>query len=170
MSLETLLLTPSGRIGRKSFWRGYLFLILAAFLISIPISVWTAWALDNMPKEDAEMRSNLMSWAAQAALFYPGLCLTVKRLHDHGRTGWWYVVPTVVMVVTIGLAVMIGGPEVLSKDAPAGPSPALGILMGGMLIALTMMVTMLIYLGALPGEKDANRFGPPEAPPEPTRP
>jgi uncharacterized membrane protein YhaH (DUF805 family) len=68
----------SDRSSRSAYW----FWTLFAFLVSIVTS-----AIDYLlfPHMDFSPLQSL----AGLALFLPGLAISVRRLHDLDRTGWW---------------------------------------------------------------------------------
>jgi uncharacterized membrane protein YhaH (DUF805 family) len=74
--------------------------------------------------------------------------ICVPRLHDIGRSGWWIAAP---------LALEVGGAIVAVLYLPENIDAVIG------LIAL-VIIGLLIWLGAVPGEATANRFGDPPAP------
>jgi len=78
----------------------------------------------------------------------PVLFTWIRRLHDLGRTGWW--APLINIVIGI-----IGWLE-------AGVMTAGGE--GGVLQSLFALAAM-IALGAIPGQREANPFGPPPGKP-----
>ena len=80
----------------------------------------------------------LTGWAVLLVLLFSGCCLVARRLHDLGRSGWW----------TAG----VWGLFVLAWGEPRGPiGSGCAVIMG--LLALA--------LAGLPGQRRANRFGPP---------
>jgi uncharacterized membrane protein YhaH (DUF805 family) len=64
-----------GRAIRSEFWYWTLFSTLA---------VWAASFVD------ATAGTNLVVFIVNLALFIPGLAVTVRRLHDTNRSGWWF--------------------------------------------------------------------------------
>ncbi|HEY4029017.1 MAG TPA: DUF805 domain-containing protein [Caulobacteraceae bacterium] len=70
------------------------------------------------------------------------------RLHDLGRTGWWqlglYVIPLLALVL-----------------AYAGQAPLI-LALG---LALVVHMAFIAVLGAIPGQAEANRYGPPPGQP-----
>ena len=87
----TRMLDFQGRATRREFWWGYLALMLLAALVGA------------MSPEVAEMASVL--------LLLPMLSLSVRRLHDTGRSGWWCMVqmiPGVGMVLFLVLMCLPG--------------------------------------------------------------
>ena len=92
----------------------------------------------------------LLTCLLALALIIPGLAVTVRRLHDTNRSGWWMlivVVPYFIVGIMMGMAVASGD---MTGMASAG-------IVG--LVALAGAVAMLVFM-VLPGTKGDNRFGP----------
>ncbi|HEX4302402.1 MAG TPA: DUF805 domain-containing protein [Rhizomicrobium sp.] len=77
------------------------------------------------------------------------ISLGVPRLHDLGRSGWWMAVPIGLEVVAVILGAVVGGMD--------------GILVAGGLVVLLLTI-MMIVLGLIPGQPQANAFGEPPSP------
>ena len=81
-----------GRARRKEYWM--------FFLINLIISV-VLIAIDNLIGTFSPQASvGLLESIYSLAVLIPSLAVTVRRLHDTGRTGWW---------ILIGLIPVIGG-------------------------------------------------------------
>jgi len=82
----------SGRAIRSEYW----FWTLFAILVSIVTS-----ALDYaiFPHMDLSPINSL----ASLALFLPGLAVSIRRLHDLDRTGWWILI----LLTVIGIILII---------------------------------------------------------------
>lgn len=78
----------SGRANRKQFWLYALWLIVVYMAIGVVGAVL------------GEKAGNVFIALAGLALIVPNLAITVRRLHDTDRSGWW---------VLIGLLPLIGG-------------------------------------------------------------
>lgn len=97
----------SGRSRRKEYWMFVLFQILISFAIGMLESFTQTSAL------------SIIFWLAT---LLPALAVSVRRLHDIGRTGWW---------VLINLIPLIGGLVLLvfacldseEGDNQYGPNP-----------------------------------------------
>jgi len=85
----------SGRARRKEYWLFGLFnLIIVLVLVAI------AWLLGgfNTDESGASMPSTaampvfVLYAAFCLAIVVPSLAVTVRRLHDSGRSGWWYFI------------------------------------------------------------------------------
>jgi uncharacterized membrane protein YhaH (DUF805 family) len=75
--------------------------------------------------------------------------ICIPRLHDIGRSGWWLLAP---------LALEFGGAIAIVLYLP----PDIADVAIGLIVLV--IVGLLIWLGAVPGETEANRFGDPPAP------
>jgi uncharacterized membrane protein YhaH (DUF805 family) len=107
----------TGRAARSEFWLWTLFSVLMTMAASI-IDV----AL--FPTAAASPINSLVS----LALFLPSLAVSVRRLHDLDRSGWWVLL---VFVILIGWIVLIVwnctrgtlGPNRFGPDPLAGFTP-----------------------------------------------
>ena len=80
----------------------------------------------------------------------PQIAVSVRRLHDTNRSGWWLlvvVIPYAILGFTMGQAAASGGTSGLATAGIFG------------LIALVGAIVLLVFL-VLPGNKGDNRFGP----------
>ena len=97
----------SGRAGRQEYWMFFLYnLIFAivAFILDKTISIGYFGALYGF------------------AVFIPSLAVSVRRLHDTGRSGWWLLidfVPFVGGIILIVFLVLDSQPG----DNQYGPNP-----------------------------------------------
>jgi len=67
----------SGRAARSEFWYWALFVLLVNIAANII---------------DAGIGTGVIGALASLALFLPGLAVSVRRLHDLDRTGWWLLI------------------------------------------------------------------------------
>lgn len=86
--------TFKGRASRSEFW----FMILWNCIISFVLGVLSAF-------ESLEAVVGVVSGLWSIAYLIPGLCLFVRRLHDTGRSGWWWWIAFVPIVGAILLLV-----------------------------------------------------------------
>lgn len=183
----------SGRARRAEYWWFQLFAIFMAialqagayFWLSMQpevglalyglINVTTDPELSKLLGEQAargfwlDHGELLMRWAGILfvvylfALWIPQLAVTVRRLHDTGRSGWWMFKPLLISIVG---GIVLGFLAGLAGAASGTPSPAL------MLMAMTLpLATSIWYLVVLclPGTHGTNRFGPDPIPNRPPR-
>jgi uncharacterized membrane protein YhaH (DUF805 family) len=88
--------TFSGRASRPEFWWWVLFTIIVA-LVAYVIDYALGW---TSPDYGAGPVSGIWSLAT----LLPNLAVTVRRLHDTGRSGWWYFI---ILIPLIGALVLL---------------------------------------------------------------
>ena len=121
VSLAEYLFSSAGRLGRRAFLTGAAVLLGMAIAIRMTLPAPVHW----------------LNWAFDAPALFCGLCITAKRLHDRGRTGWWAgIVIAAVMVLWI------------HPHGVSAFTAVIGLAWAGVELAL------------LAGEPDRNRFGP----------
>jgi uncharacterized membrane protein YhaH (DUF805 family)/uncharacterized membrane protein YphA (DoxX/SURF4 family) len=92
---------------------------------------------------------NYVPWGV-LVLLYPAVVLHVRRLHDMGRSGWWMLVPTVLVVLAMGIwANRINLGAELNTAVPV--------------IALVVFVAVAVWGSVARGQTETNTFGPPVA-------
>ncbi|NEW05325.1 DUF805 domain-containing protein [Paenibacillus sp. SYP-B3998] len=97
-----------GRARRKEYWMFALFSAIVSIVLAILDMVLSIYPL--------------LTGIYALAVLLPSLAVVVRRLHDTGRSGWWYF---------IGLIPLIGGIIVLvflctdsqENDNQYGPNP-----------------------------------------------
>ena len=102
----------SGRARRKEFW--YVFII--NLLISLVLGVFQETFLRAI--------ASLVSIIYSLAFILPGIALSIRRLHDTGRSGWWLLIGFVPIIGVIVLIVFFAsdsqpGPNQYSADTMA---------------------------------------------------
>lgn len=86
----------SGRARRKEYW----FFILFNIIISLVLGV-----IDGFTGSYNEAAGlGLLGGIYSLAVLIPGIAVTVRRLHDTGRSGWWF---WIVLVPVIGALVLL---------------------------------------------------------------
>jgi uncharacterized membrane protein YhaH (DUF805 family) len=83
----------SGRARRKEYWMFFLFNIIITVVLGV---------IDGIISEQGVI-SSLYS----LAVLIPGIAVTVRRLHDIGRNGWWFFLALVPIIGTIVLIVFM---------------------------------------------------------------
>lgn len=103
-----------GRAGRKEYW----FFILFNILISMAL-VYVDWLTGNI---NPETGLGILSGIYALGVMIPGMAVSVRRLHDTGRSGWWLLitfVPVIGAIVFLYFMVLDSKPEINEF----GPSP-----------------------------------------------
>ncbi len=107
-----------GRAGRPEYW----WFTLIYFLISLILGVLDVIA----GTYSAESGAGLFSGIFGIALLLPVLAVSVRRIHDTGRSGWWLLIA---LIPVIGLIVLLVFTLQKGTDGPnaygAGPEPSL---------------------------------------------
>ena len=102
----------SGRARRSEYWWFTLFTIIASIVaIEVDIAIFGEGMEDPTP----------ISTGLSLALLLPWLAVTVRRLHDIDRTGWWYLISLIPVIGWIVLIVFNVTDS--SPDNRFGPSP-----------------------------------------------
>ncbi len=132
----------SGRARRSEYWWFQLFL----FLVQLPVQIvfWVLYFAAFVPvlaQADAngtipESAFEDLNWGpivvgivlaviVGLALFLPTLAVTVRRLHDTGRSGWWVLLSVIPIVNYVGGIVVLVFTFLDSEQAENayGPNP-----------------------------------------------
>ena len=142
---KTLFLEATGRIGQKDYWIGIIILFAAGIVLS-----WIP----------------LIGTLVSIASIYFGVCVSSKRLHDMGRSGWLAAIPYGVTA----LAVLLSAMTMIGGVVSSGYGNDYGVLagMGGVAavwgLAFLLNLAFLIWLGVTAGQPGDNAYGPPPRP------
>ena len=103
--------TFSGRARRKEYWMFWLFNFIVSFVIGL---------IEGLAGMEVQFLSTLYS----LAVLLPGISVSVRRLHDIEKSGWWLwigVVPIVGAIVLLVFACLEGtkGPNRFGPDPKA---------------------------------------------------
>lgn len=128
----------SGRAPRAEYWWFYLAYLVAYIVASIT---------------DGLVGFPVFSLLVTFGLLIPMLAVSVRRLHDTDRSGWWLLAPAVPYV----LAFVLGGAALLNPtEAGAG---SLGLATVFLLAGAVMVIVLLVFM-ILAGTPGSNRYGP----------
>jgi uncharacterized membrane protein YhaH (DUF805 family) len=104
----------SGRARRKEHWMFVLFHII--FLI-------VAMILDTMLGTNiAPLPYGVIYFVYSLAIFLPALAVTVRRLHDTGKSGFWIFIALIPLIGSIWLLVLLCT-EGTAGENKYGPDP-----------------------------------------------
>ena len=87
----------SGRARRKEFW---MFALLNVVVIAV---------LAILPTVTDVAELMYLYFAYALAVLVPGLAVTVRRLHDTGKSGLWYFIALVPFIGGLWLLVLLAG-------------------------------------------------------------
>jgi uncharacterized membrane protein YhaH (DUF805 family) len=83
--------TFSGRAARSEFWWWTLFVVLGNIgLTLIDGSIFGMTSVDLGQGMTMQQPAGPLADIFALATFLPGVSVTVRRLHDHNRSGWWW--------------------------------------------------------------------------------
>lgn len=134
--------TFRGRTRRKGFWLFILFTVVASFALSmVDDALFYKEASDG-----AGNGSGPLAAVFQLLVFVPSISISVRRLHDTGRSGWWLLLPLLPMLVGLGLLIITWENGMNS------------MLMIGLGIAVFVCYITIFIFFVLPSKPD-NRFG-----------
>jgi uncharacterized membrane protein YhaH (DUF805 family) len=163
----------SGRSRRMEYWMWQVFKLIVGcvFLILFLVLFGSAFASFGQTKDPNELIAAgagvvLLSMAYMIfvlAIFIPDIAVTIRRLHDSNRSGWWILGP---IIPYFGGLILAG----VTAGAGAGMQPgdevgtglvATGGIIGlvAVLIALVMALVLIVFM-FLDGTPGPNRFGP----------
>jgi uncharacterized membrane protein YhaH (DUF805 family) len=103
----------SGRARRTEYW---MFTLVSTIVAMVCV------VLDMLFFGGVDVEFTLFSTLYSAAVLLPSLAVMVRRLHDIGRSGWWYFiafVPFIGVIVLFVFAVTDSEPG----DNAYGPNP-----------------------------------------------
>lgn len=111
----------SGRARRKEYWMFYLINILISLALGVAAGIMAGASGQDGP-------ADLILWIYTLAILLPSLGVTVRRLHDTGRSGWWLLIgliPVVGAIVLLVFTLLDGQPgqNEYGPDPKAEPAP-----------------------------------------------
>ena len=106
MNWGWFLFSLQGRISRSQYWLNF---ILPVFVVSILIAL-VSGSFGNSSGDAGSGRTQpdwLVSlWSL--AVLWPGIATQVKRWHDRGKSGWWYLINFVPIIGSLWAFVETG--------------------------------------------------------------
>ncbi|MFU0447499.1 DUF805 domain-containing protein [Pseudocitrobacter faecalis] len=130
MTLQQWLFSIKGRIGRRDFW--------------IWMGIWLLAMVILFTLAGGEMLSIQTAAFILVCLLWPTAAVTVKRLHDRGKSGIWALLMVLAWMLLAGNWTMLPGVW------------QWGV---GRFIPTLIIVMMLIDLGAFVGTQGENKYG-----------
>jgi uncharacterized membrane protein YhaH (DUF805 family) len=107
----------NGRARRKEYWFFVLFnLIISCVLTAVDVFVGTYSAAAGV---------GILTGLYGLAVLLPGIGVTIRRLHDTGRSGWWILI---ILIPLVGWIVLLVFMVLDSQPATNayGPNPKAG--------------------------------------------
>jgi uncharacterized membrane protein YhaH (DUF805 family) len=103
----------SGRARRLEYWM----FVLSNVIIAVVLSI-----IDGIADSDSEGSRSTLTTLYGLAILIPSLAVSVRRLHDTGRSGWWMLIGLIPIIGTIVLLIFIIQDSQL-MDNQYGPNP-----------------------------------------------
>ena len=104
----------SGRARRREYW----FFVLFNIIVSIVLTVCDVF----LGTYSAAASIGILTGIYTLAVLIPGIAVTIRRLHDTGRSGWWILIVLVPIVGWIVLLIFMVIDSQPGQNA-YGPSP-----------------------------------------------
>lgn len=89
----------SGRARRKEYWMFVLFNVIFAFTLGLIDGLMGAY--------DSQTSYGVLGGLYTLAVLIPSLAVTVRRLHDVGKSGWMYFIILIPFIGAIWLLVLM---------------------------------------------------------------
>lgn len=128
--MKKLLLTHDGRINRAKFWLAALYYIIIAIVVGVVFTVlWTVFP--GEVDEDgtyhvegiAALPYVVLGIGYVAFSIWSGICVGIKRYHDHGKSGWWVLIQLVPLIGSLWYFIEAGCLRGTVGDNRFGPDP-----------------------------------------------
>lgn len=104
----------SGRSRRKEYW----FFVLFNIIVSIILAV-----IDGVTGTlDPESGMGILGLIYTLAVLIPALAVSVRRLHDTGRSGWWLLILLIPLIGTIVILIFMVQ-DSKPEENQYGPNP-----------------------------------------------
>jgi len=111
----------AGRARRKEFWTFFLVNLLIIFSlrgIDILLGTWNRVS-----------HSGLLSVIFEFAILIPTIAVSIRRLHDTNRTGWWILIHFIPLIGWIPFYIFMGENSQPSENR-YGPDPKADVVVG----------------------------------------
>lgn len=102
----------SGRARRKEYWMFVLFNLIIALVLSLIAGIIAI----------AAKSVSVLATLYSLAVFIPGIAVSVRRLHDTNRSGWWLLINLVPIIgAIVSLVFMVSDSQ--PGENQYGPNP-----------------------------------------------
>ncbi len=102
-----------GRARRMEYWMFVLFNVIISIVLGV---------IDNVLGTVTEIGQGLLGLVYSLAVLLPGIAVTIRRLHDTGRSGWYILLGFIPCIgVIILLVFMVQDSD--AGDNEYGPNP-----------------------------------------------
>ena len=151
----------SGRSQRKEYWMWVLFIFIVSTLLRVVEQM--LGLSPTMPTGTTNYFAGIggngpFSGLFGLAVLVPGLAVTVRRLHDLDRSGWWLLIPIGLLIAAV---IFLVGTIFSSFAGAATTASSAGFATTFALIAAygVSLIVLLVFM-CLDGTRGPNRYGP----------
>lgn len=95
----------SGRARRKEFWMFLLFYMIVFFLLGLTLAIIEE--ILSLSGETALTITNIATGLYAFAMIIPWLAVSVRRLHDIGKSGWMFLIVFIPIIGRIWLLILM---------------------------------------------------------------
>jgi len=106
-----------GRSCRAEYWYFFLFNIIAGIVLAI---------VDSIIGTGHIGQSGLLSSIYTLIALIPGIAVSIRRMHDTDRSGWWVLLPLIPLIGFI-VFLIFAAQRGTAGNNRFGPSPSLSI-------------------------------------------
>jgi len=92
----------SGRATRMEFWMFMLFNLLIALALGFVVVFALIFA--GYSDADIDFAADIVSTVYNLFILLPFISISVRRLHDMGKSGWWYLIG---LIPVVGWAILL---------------------------------------------------------------
>ena len=105
-----------GRISRKDYWMTVLTMFIASFVVGFVLSLFFPFSIkiNYLTGEYVTTGSPigiLASTVWDLAIIIPSLSMSIRRLHDIGKSGWWIFIAFIPLVGWIWYLILLISPS-----------------------------------------------------------
>ena len=118
-----------GRSSRSEFWWYALFSTIVGIVLMLPwmggyMSMVSSMSAGGTPDMAGVFGlTSIPYFLFMLANIIPGIALNVRRFHDHDRSGWWFLLMYILMIIPlIGLIVVIVYIVFMCRRGTVGPN------------------------------------------------
>lgn len=151
-----------GRSRRKEYWMYVLFVLIVYIVLMFLDS---ALGLGGSATGDADLTGTSVGAAGALsggwltmifalATVIPSIAVSVRRLHDIDRTGWWILLP--IGFYLVGAVLAVAGIAQAATGGGGFGMAGVGMVLSG--ISLILWILLLVWY-CMPGTAGPNRFG-----------
>jgi uncharacterized membrane protein YhaH (DUF805 family) len=126
MTWQNKLFSFQGRVTRQDYWLYHLGLILGIIALSIVVGLGGA----GLGVRNPEVPAMIVGGVVLLICLWPFWAVGVKRCHDRGKSGWWYLgwsiggaIPYLGFLISLWALVELGFLDGTQGTNAYGPSP-----------------------------------------------